>query len=423
MKKYQKILKYLLIILDIITFYISILILVFIRYGIDIVNLKLHFIGFSIILPLWILIFYINNLYNITISGYKNYIKIIRAYLFGFVISIIFFYFIPYLKITPKINLILFIIYLFSLSIILRKKFEDKFIKKEKIKIIIIAPNELKEKILEDFKTLPLYEIKNYYNEVPENLDSLKDIDLIIVSRKLRLDNGLNRIIKNIGFKIPIIELLDFYEQNFNRVILEEIDEYWILKEIIDVEHKMQTTIKRIIDLFFAFIFTILLSILFPFIALLIIINSGFPIFFLQKRVGKDGKEFILYKFKTMKTNFDQGIWAKENDERVFFIGKILRRLHLDELPQVINIFKGELSFVGPRPEQVNIVKDLENKIKFFNIRHLVQPGITGWAQINYKYAASIEESIKKLEYDLYYLKNKSLILDILIVLKTIIGV
>jgi lipopolysaccharide/colanic/teichoic acid biosynthesis glycosyltransferase len=227
-------------------------------------------------------------------------------------------------------------------------------------------------------------------------------------------------LIKEVDFKIPIMELVDFYEQNLNRIILEEIDEYWILKNIINPEHKIQAFIKRTFDLFFAFILLIFLIILFPFIAIGILINSPGPIIFSQKRVGKDNKIFTLYKFRTMKGDKDLGIWAKEKDERIFFFGKILRKLHLDELPQVINILKNELSFVGPRPEQVNIVNDLEKKIKFFNIRHLILPGITGWAQVNYKYAGSIEEIKIKLEYDLYYLKNKNIILDLLIIFKTI---
>jgi lipopolysaccharide/colanic/teichoic acid biosynthesis glycosyltransferase len=423
MKNYQRILKFILLILDVITFYLSLFILILIRYGLNIKELKTHFYGFSFILPFWIIIFYFNNFYEINIPGYKNYIRIARGFAFAFLISIFFFYFIPYLKITPKTNLILFTIYLFSIFLIFRKKFEDKFIKKEKIKVLIIAPENLKKKIFDDFKNLTLYEINGFIDKIPENKEVFEEVDLIIISRDLKIQNGLDKLIKEVDFKIPIMELVDFYEQNLNRIILEEIDEYWILKNIINPEHKIQAFIKRTFDLFFAFILLIFLIILFPFIAIGILINSPGPIIFSQKRVGKDNKIFTLYKFRTMKGDKDLGIWAKEKDERIFFFGKILRKLHLDELPQVINILKNELSFVGPRPEQVNIVNDLEKKIKFFNIRHLILPGITGWAQVNYKYAGSVEESKIKLEYDLYYLKNKNIILDLLIIFKTIFSI
>ena len=423
MKNYQKIIKGILVILDIISFYLSIFILVLVRYGLNIRELKIHIIGFSFILPLWIIIFYLNNFYEFNILKYKNYVSIIRGFTSAFLISILLFYFVPYLKITPKTNLILFTIYLFSIFLIFRKKFEDKFIKRETIKVLIIAPENLKEKIFEDFKNLTLYKIKNYLSEIPEDKKDFEDVDLIIISRELKIHNGLDKLIKEVDFKIPIMELVDFYEQNFNRIILEEIDEYWILKNIISPEHRIQIFLKRVFDLFFSFILMIFLIILSPFIAIGILINSPGPIIFSQKRVGKDNKVFTLYKFRTMRGEKDLGVWAKEKDERIFFFGKILRRLHLDELPQVINILKNELSFVGPRPEQVNIVNDLEKKIKFFNIRHLILPGITGWAQVNYKYAGSIEESKIKLEYDLYYLKNKNIILDLLIIFKTIFSI
>jgi len=423
MKNYQKIIKGILVILDIISFYLSIFILVLVRYGLNIRELKIHIVGFSFILPLWIIIFYLNNFYEFNILKYKNYVSIIRGFTSAFLISILLFYFVPYLKITPKTNLILFTIYLFSIFLIFRKKFEDKFIKRETIKVLIIAPENLKEKIFEDFKNLTLYKIKNYLSEIPEDKKDFEDVDLIIISRELKIHNGLDKLIKEVDFKIPIMELVDFYEQNFNRIILEEIDEYWILKNIISPEHRIQIFLKRVFDLFFSFILMIFLIILSPFIAIGILINSPGPIIFSQKRVGKDNKVFTLYKFRTMRGEKDLGVWAKEKDERIFFFGKILRRLHLDELPQVINILKNELSFVGPRPEQVNIVNDLEKKIKFFNIRHLILPGITGWAQVNYKYAGSIEESKIKLEYDLYYLKNKNIILDLLIIFKTIFSI
>ncbi|MGC8981771.1 MAG: sugar transferase [Minisyncoccia bacterium] len=421
--RYQKILKYLFIFLDIISFYLSIFILVLVRYDFNFRELKIHFIGFSFILPFWIISFYLNNLYEFNTRGYRNYIRILRAFISGFLVSILFFYFIPYLKITPKINLILFTIYFFSLFLIFRKKFEERFIKEEKIKVLIIAPEILKEKIFEDFKNLSLYEIKNYLSEIPSDKKIFENVDLIIISNHLKTHNALDILIKEVDFKIPIIELIDFYEQNFNRIILEEIDEYWILKNIINPEYKIEVFIKRAFDLFFALILMVFLIILFPFIALGILINSPGPIIFSQKRVGKDNKIFTLYKFRTMRGEKDLGIWARKDDERIFFFGKILRRLHLDELPQVINILKNELSFVGPRPEQINIVNDLEKKIEFFNIRHLVLPGITGWAQVNYKYAGSIEESKIKLEYDLFYLKNKNFILDLLIIFKTIFSI
>jgi lipopolysaccharide/colanic/teichoic acid biosynthesis glycosyltransferase len=156
-------------------------------------------------------------------------------------------------------------------------------------------------------------------------------------------------------------------------------------------------------------------------IPLLILIEDGMPIFYFQERVGKDNKVFKLIKFRSMKKDAEKSgpQWAEVADTRVTKIGKILRKLHFDEIPQLINVFKGEISLVGPRAERPEFVKILEKEIPFYYLRHIIKPGITGWAQINFGYARSIEDSLKKFEYDLYYIKNRSLIFDLKIILKT----
>jgi lipopolysaccharide/colanic/teichoic acid biosynthesis glycosyltransferase len=288
---------------------------------------------------------------------------------------------------------------------------------------LFIVPKELKEKIEEDIKNLEIFEIVEILEKIPDDEKYYQNTDLIVISRKINVNHQLKNIIEKLGFKVPIMELTDFYERYLNRIPIEEIDEYWILKEIINPENSLQVLIKRILDIIFALIIGVLSLPLLPFIILGIYISSPGPVIFKQKRIGKDNKEFVLYKFRTMKNLKDLGVWAKENDERIFLFGKILRRLHLDEIPQIINILKGELSFIGPRPEQVHIVQELAKKIPFFNIRHIIPHGITGWAQVNYKYARSVEESKIKFEYDLYYLKNRNIFLDILIFFKTIFNI
>ncbi len=141
-----------------------------------------------------------------------------------------------------------------------------------------------------------------------------------------------------------------------------------------------------------------------------------------QVRVGRSGERFKLFKFRTMVETAepDGPVWTRDKDGRVTRIGRVLRRLHLDEIPQAINILKGDLSFIGPRPERPEFVAELEKQVPLYRARHAVRPGVTGWAQVNYQYGASIPESIVKLEYDLYYIKHQSLWLDLLILLRTI---
>jgi len=154
----------------------------------------------------------------------------------------------------------------------------------------------------------------------------------------------------------------------------------------------------------------------------LVRLSSGGPALFRQQRIGQDGVPFTLYKFRSMYRDAEAvsgAVWAKKDDPRITPVGKWLRRLRLDELPQLFNVLKGDMSIVGPRPERPEFVAELEKRIPFYRQRHCVKPGITGWAQINHKYGDTIEDTIAKLEYDLYYIKNLAPALDALIMLRT----
>jgi len=157
--------------------------------------------------------------------------------------------------------------------------------------------------------------------------------------------------------------------------------------------------------------------------AVLIKLESGGPVFYTQERVGKNGKVFKVIKFRSMKTDAEadgKPMWAASNDERTTRVGKIIRKLRIDEVPQFWNILRGEMNFVGPRPERPHFVRQLVTEIPFYDHRHLVAPGLTGWAQIKYPYGASVSDAIQKLQYDLYYIKNQSLALDMMIVFDTV---
>jgi lipopolysaccharide/colanic/teichoic acid biosynthesis glycosyltransferase len=153
-----------------------------------------------------------------------------------------------------------------------------------------------------------------------------------------------------------------------------------------------------------------------------IMMDSGWPIFYRQQRVGQFGKIYRIWKFRSMRKNAEQNgaVWASLNDERVTRVGRFLRKTRIDEFPQVINVLKGEMSFVGPRPERPEFAEKLKGVIRFYGFREAVKPGITGWAQIRYPYGASVEDARRKLEYDLYYIKNYSIFLDLAIMFHTV---
>ena len=179
---------------------------------------------------------------------------------------------------------------------------------------------------------------------------------------------------------------------------------------------------KRLFDMVCAALGLLVLSPVLLVCALLVGLTSPGGVLFRQERIGKDGVPFTIYKFRSMRTDAEKNgaVWAMKSDPRVTKVGKIIRKTRIDELPQLWNVLKGEMSLIGPRPERPEFVKELEKEIPFYSLRHAVKPGVTGWAQVCYPYGSSVEDSRRKLEYDLYYAKNMSILLDVRIILKTI---
>jgi len=204
-------------------------------------------------------------------------------------------------------------------------------------------------------------------------------------------------------------------------VPLSYLDHRWFLKNISSYSRVVYDPLKRIIDISISLVLGVISLPLYPFICLAIKLNDGGSCFIVQKRIGQKGKIINVIKFRTMKVN-DSGVWVKENDDRITSVGKFLRKSRLDELPQLLNILKGDMSLVGPRPDIYGLLSKLEEEIPYYNIRTAIRPGLSGWAQVNQeKPPQSVEETKTRLMYDLYYIKNRSLWLDLKIILKTIV--
>ena len=186
-------------------------------------------------------------------------------------------------------------------------------------------------------------------------------------------------------------------------------------------ESNIAVRVKRLLDLGLAFALLIVTAPVLPLIALGVKISSKGPALYIQERVGRSGQIFRLFKFRTMSVGADTaGLWTLKNDPRVFPFGRLLRLTRLDELPQLVNVLKGDMSFVGPRPESLLLVDLYRREIPYYKLRSAVRPGITGWAQINYPYGSSVKDAVEKLKYDLHYIQHLSLLFDIQIVLRTI---
>jgi exopolysaccharide biosynthesis polyprenyl glycosylphosphotransferase len=224
---------------------------------------------------------------------------------------------------------------------------------------------------------------------------------------------------------VNVTGLAGFYEEIAGRVAIGQPKPdapYDCQSRTTSLQAMIGERCRRFIDIMLALAGLALLLPTLPFIALAIYIDNPGPIFYRQERVGKGGKIFSLLKFRSMVTNAEQNgqaVWANSNDPRVTHVGMLLRSARIDELPQVLNVLKGDMSIVGPRPERPQFVEQLQEHISCYGVRHQVKPGLTGWAQVNYRYGSSVDDAFTKLEYDLYYLKHQSLLLDMLIVLRT----
>lgn len=256
------------------------------------------------------------------------------------------------------------------------------------------------------------------------------------IVRQLAIDEVIVAVHQQRGGVLPLRGLLDcrlsgvqvtdlarYFERVHGQVPIESLKVSWLIYGHGFRQSIYRQTVKRCLDLVGSAVMIVLTLPLVATAALLIALESGGPVIYRQERVGYRGRTFTVLKLRSMARNAEadgRPAWASVNDARVTRVGKLIRRLRIDELPQLLNVLKGEMSFVGPRPERPEFVAMLTEQIPFYAVRHSVKPGLTGWAQVRYSYGATVEQSIRKLEYDLYYVKNHTLLLDIVILLETV---
>ena len=222
---------------------------------------------------------------------------------------------------------------------------------------------------------------------------------------------------------LEIEEATTFFERVSGKISVETMLPSWLIFSDGFRTSPMRRLIKRTLDILFSIILLLVSLPVMLLTAVLIKLDSRGPVFYRQERLGRDGVPFKVVKFRSMRQDAEKAsgpVWAKKNDPRITRIGGIIRKCRIDELPQLINVFKGQMSFVGPRPEREHFVRQLEQKIPYYGLRLTVRPGLTGWAQVEYRYAETDEDALEKLKYDLYYIKNNNVLLDLWIVLKTV---
>jgi len=269
------------------------------------------------------------------------------------------------------------------------------------------------------------YPVLGDSNHLLELLDEESITDLIVAILGPMRGEMFQAVLDAQERGVNITRMPVSYEEIMGRVPINHLESDWLLRSFVD-ELRVPTLYrieKRVIDFIGGAIGFLFYLLIFPWVSLAILVESGRPVLYLQPRLGQGGRPFNVVKFRTMYQNAEadgEAHWAREGDPRTTRVGKLLRKMHLDEFPQFWNVLRGQMSLVGPRPERPELVAELEKKIPFYRARLLTKPGITGWAQVNYGKGASIQGSAEKLEYDLYYIKHRSFTLDFWIILRTI---
>ena len=303
-----------------------------------------------------------------------------------------------------------------------------------KQKILFVGENSYTKDLLKSIKNDDQYKLMGFLkDEKDETLQKIVlkmcavgKIDIIVdFGEDLLKDPKLVDIL--LQYKLSGLQFynyLEFYEMYENKLPVSHLSSKWFLEnsgfEIYYNNFNLRA--KRLLDLIFVIIIGICTLPLMLLAAIIVKIESKGPIFFVQERIGEGNKKFNIVKFRSMTTDAEKNgpQWASKNDNRVTRWGKIMRATRIDELPQLWNVLRGEMSFVGPRPEREYFIQQLEKEIPYYNLRHTVKPGLTGWAQVMYPYGASVEDAYRKLQYDLYYIKHHDIIFDIKVLLKTI---
>lgn len=433
----HKVAVFLLFLGDVLILYVTLFLTLALRYGTGFYRefADVHARPFTIVFIPWLLVFYTAGLYDLRrLRNNLDFLKTLALSLVtNAIIAALLFYLVPSFGIAPKTNLLIFLV-VFAVIEVYWRRFWNRLTESGEApnRVLLIgdgvAAAEI-EKTAAENKQFG-YAIcarldKATAQQSPATLEKVMHknaVNLIVVPRDLKQKSSLAVTLYHLfGNGISIMDLERFYEIILRKIPLDELGEAWFLENI---EHaaRFYDPFKRAIEFLIAVLIGVILLPVELAIALLVTLTSRGPAIYRQVRVGRSGRDFTLYKFRTMRTNAERtgAQWAAPNDARVTAVGRLLRATHLDELPQLWNIIRGDLSFVGPRPERPEFVAKLKTQVPFYEMRLLVTPGVTGWAQIHYPADLTLEDVKQKLQYDIYYLKNRSPILDLTVILKTI---
>ncbi len=431
-----------LIIGDIIIFNLALWLTLLVRYfeWPTIERLAQHVPPFLIITTIWLAIFFILGLYDKHTNLLKKLMvsRILTAQIINVVVAGVTFFIIPF-GITPKTNLVIYLVISIALLTLWRLQIVPLLSPKQRHKAILIADGPEAIELVDEINNNDRY---NYYfvriidaeilrttSDFKQKIITLMErekIELIVADPRGEEIQSFLPTLFDLSFLHFAFTFLDFnrlYEDTFDRVPVGMLRYEWFITNISQSKSVIYDGVKRGIDVVGALVLLIPTVFLFPFIALAVRLEGGGPLFYHTTRVGQYNRPITIYKFRT-KNGTDIGQAALKSTLVDTRVGTLLRKLRLDELPQLINVLRGDLSFIGPRPEMPALAEVYAREVPYYNTRHFLKPGLSGWAQINNfdvpRGGIDVERTIKKLSYDLYYLERRSLILDVHIALKTI---
>jgi len=406
---------------------------------------NLVYVWFVVLLLYFLLFGEIFQLYSLKVSN--NRFLVVRSVFITASITTVIYVFSPYITPSLPVNRlqIIYFFLLMALPVIAWRflyiwiLFSPKYFKT----IVVIGHSSRAEKLIELIQLKNFHNIASYVSNAEivglSNFNAANSVDLLELVRSnlaseivISTSGFSSETIKNLNKQLILLfeeginikSFETYYEEVTNRVPKEYLD-FNFYKQINlskNNDNRFYHFSQRMFDVIISIVGISFFVVILPLIFIANLIGNRGPIFYIQERVGYKGKNFKIFKLRSMIKNAekDGAVWAQKNDKRITSFGKFLRNTRLDEFPQFINILKGEMSMIGPRPERPEFVHDLENKIPFYGIRHVIRPGLTGWAQVNYPYANTIEEQETKLRYDLYYIKERNSFLDFKILIKTI---
>lgn len=422
---------------------------------------RLYVFAAPFLIALWLAGFLIFGLYDLHRA--KNepafFERLARALAFNLAVTVLLFYFIPEFRLKPLVTLVIIFTILGLFFFGWRGTYNAWLSRRTKERVLFLGINNEVAEVAQFLKENPQlgftaaayvkngagsetfsYPLDGLVLENGVNLRDVvteHDISRIIISPEVKRGRQISRmLLAVVPLGVAIADLPRFYESVEGKVPTSLVSEVWFLENLVGMKRPKYEFLKRALDLTFVFFLGLAALLALPFIAAGILLSAlrdilhhkerraregDGLIFFRQKRVGKNGHLFDFVKFRSQVLGAEKmgSFKAMSDDRRTYPFGTFLRKNYLDELPQLWNVFVGEMSFVGPRPERPEFVEKLEREIPFYRMRELVLPGITGWAQINMQNDASVEDAPEKLQYDLYYIKNRSIFLDIAILLKT----